>query len=144
MVVVSLLKMASTEELPASLSNPATNSRPASEESRTDLGSSSGTTSENVPTTSPPAAGSVESVIRVTATIRTQAVPQPQQPQPTNNNNGEFPQQTQNLFLMRDRLFLALFFRVSLIYARTVPKTLRRVFEFCLLMQSLLLLFILG
>jgi len=84
--------------------------------------------------------------IRLTATIRTPAqpqIPQPQQ-QPTNNNNGEFPQQTQNLFLMRDRLFLALFFRVSLIYARAVPKTLRRVFEFCLLMQSLVLLFTLG
>lgn len=62
---------------------------------------------------------------------------------PTNNNNGEFPQQTQNLFHMRDRLFLALFFRVSLIYARAFPKTLRRILEFCLLMQSIILLFIL-
>jgi hypothetical protein len=65
-------------------------------------------------------------------------------PQPTNNNNGELPQQTQNLFQMRDRLFLALFFRISLIYARAFPKTLRRALEFCLLMQSIMLLFILG
>lgn len=62
---------------------------------------------------------------------------------PTNNNTGEA-QPTQNLFQMRDRLFLALFFRVSLIYARAFPRTLRRALEFCLLMQSVLLLFILG
>jgi len=72
------------------------------------------------------------------------AVPPPA-PQPTNNNNGEIPQQqAQNLFQMRDRLFLALFFRVSLIYARAFPKTLRRVLEFCLLMQSILLLLVLA
>lgn len=65
-------------------------------------------------------------------------------PPATNNNAGEVPQQTQNLFQMRDRLFLALFFRVSLIYARTCPKNIRRALEFLLLMQSIILLFILG
>lgn len=62
---------------------------------------------------------------------------------PNNNNAGEMPQQTQNLFFMRDRLFLALFFRVTLIYARAFPKTLRRILEFFLLMQSIVLLFLL-
>ncbi|CAL8093618.1 unnamed protein product [Orchesella dallaii] len=64
-------------------------------------------------------------------------------PGPNNNNAGEMPQQTQNLFYMRDRLFLALFFRVTLIYARAFPKTLRRILEFFLLMQSIVLLFLL-
>ncbi|ODM98515.1 Membralin [Orchesella cincta] len=66
-----------------------------------------------------------------------------QAPGPNNNNAGEMPQQTQNLFYMRDRLFLALFFRVTLIYARAFPKTLRRILEFFLLMQSIVLLFLL-
>ncbi|CAG7836633.1 unnamed protein product [Allacma fusca] len=101
--------------------------------------SSSGVSSvspSNISGTNAPNPNSTQNV-RVTATIRTQNLP-------TNNNNGEVPQQTQNLFHMRDRLFLALFFRVTLIYARACPKTLRRFIEFCLLLQSISLLFMLG
>ena len=132
--------MSSVQDPPISVSNTPVNLATSSEESA----QNSRRLSQEVPAPASPArTGGNEgersnTQIRVTATIRTQQQPQAQQP--TNNNNGELPQQTQNLFLMRDRLFLALFFRVSLIYARTVPKTLRRVIEFCLLLQSLMLL----
>ena len=97
----------------------------------------SSSAAQQVPTTASTGTQMPGQNVRVTATIRTQNIP-------TNNNNGEVPQQTQNLFHMRDRLFLALFFRVSLIYARACPKTFRRILEFCLLVQSISLLFMLG
>ncbi len=140
------------DEPPANLSNQTGSSQPSRDSAVNPIETPSfesfrvpGEPSENgpgVPGPGPTGDGERPTThIRVTATIRTNQAPQQQ---PTNNNNGELPQQTQNLFLMRDRLFLALFFRVSLIYARTVPKTLRRIFEFCLLMQSLVLLFTLA
>jgi len=82
--------------------------------------------------------------IRVGVAVNNPAEPVQPQAAANNNNNGELPQQTQNLFHMRDRLFLALFFRVSLIYARAFPRSLRRLLEFCLLMQSILLLIMLA
>ncbi|XP_013398551.1 membralin isoform X1 [Lingula anatina] len=62
-----------------------------------------------------------------------------------NNNNNRPPQQQQNpLFNVRDRLFHALFYRISLTYARAFPKSVRRMLETLVLVKALMVLFILA
>ncbi|KAL3287223.1 hypothetical protein HHI36_001700 [Cryptolaemus montrouzieri] len=55
-----------------------------------------------------------------------------------NTNNNQNP-----LFNIRDRLFHTLFFRASLAYARTFPKSIRRFIEFFTLLQAICAFFML-
>ena len=58
------------------------------------------------------------------------------QPPIANDNRGPNLAQPQNpLFGMRDRLFQALFYRISLTYARAFPQPVRRFIEFALLLK---------
>ena len=50
------------------------------------------------------------------------------------NNNGG-PLQPHPFFNVRDRLFHALFYRISIAYARAVPKPFRVVLECCALIK---------
>ncbi|KAB0803445.1 hypothetical protein PPYR_00415 [Photinus pyralis] len=54
------------------------------------------------------------------------------------NNNNQNP-----LFHVRDRLFHTLFFRTALAYARTVPKPIRRIIEFMVLLKAIGAFFVL-
>ncbi|KAF5280289.1 hypothetical protein FQR65_LT03098 [Abscondita terminalis] len=54
------------------------------------------------------------------------------------SNNNQNP-----LFNVRDRLFHTLFFRTALAYARTVPKPVRRVIEFMILLKAIGAFFVL-
>ncbi|KAK5648777.1 hypothetical protein RI129_003669 [Pyrocoelia pectoralis] len=54
------------------------------------------------------------------------------------NNNNQNP-----LFHVRDRLFHTLFFRTALAYARTVPKPVRRIIEFMVLLKAIGAFFVL-
>lgn len=64
--------------------------------------------------------------------------------QENNNNNQARNNNNQNpLINVRDRLFHALFFRIALGYTRTVPKPVRRILEFMLLIKALGALFVL-
>ncbi|KAF5283835.1 hypothetical protein FQA39_LY04655 [Lamprigera yunnana] len=54
------------------------------------------------------------------------------------NNNNQNP-----LFNVRDRLFHTLFFRTALAYARTVPKPVRRIIEFVVLLKAIFAFFVL-
>lgn len=60
---------------------------------------------------------------------------------PTNRprNNNQNP-----LLNVRERLFHALFFKVAVAYARTFPRTVRRFFEFLVLMKALTAFFVLA
>uniref|UniRef100_A0AAV2KZA5 Membralin n=1 Tax=Knipowitschia caucasica TaxID=637954 RepID=A0AAV2KZA5_KNICA len=58
---------------------------------------------------------------------------------PFNNRTLQNP-----LINVRDRLFHALFFRLAVTYARLFPGSLRRVFEFCMLLKAIVVLFILA
>ena len=60
-----------------------------------------------------------------------------------NNNNGGEGQARDPLVNVRDRLFHTLFFRLSLAYARAVPKQLRRLLECLLLLKAVLYLLLL-
>ncbi|XP_025830234.1 membralin [Agrilus planipennis] len=55
-----------------------------------------------------------------------------------NNNNNQNP-----LFTVRDRLFHTVFFRGSLAYARTFPKSVRRFIEFVILLKAVCAFFVL-
>lgn len=54
------------------------------------------------------------------------------------NNNNQNP-----LFNVRDRLFHTLFFRAALVYARTIPRPVRRFIEFIMLIKAIAALFVL-
>lgn len=56
---------------------------------------------------------------------------------PRNNNQNP-------LFNVRDRLFHALFFKVALAYARTVPRSVRRFLEFVILLKAIVAFFVLA
>ncbi|XP_071800387.1 membralin-like [Asterias amurensis] len=56
-----------------------------------------------------------------------------------NNNNNPNP-----LLNVRDRLFHALFFKIAITYARAFPPSVRRFFEFAILMKALTALFVLA
>ena len=54
----------------------------------------------------------------------------------TNNNNRGRNNNNQNpLFNVRDRLFHALFIKSALLYARTFPRSVRRMIEFVVLLK---------
>ena len=54
---------------------------------------------------------------------------------PTNNNNNN---PRDPLINVRDRLFHTLFFKISLAYARSCPKPVRRVIEMMILLKAIL------
>ncbi|XP_072027387.1 membralin-like [Amphiura filiformis] len=56
-----------------------------------------------------------------------------------NNNNNPNP-----LLNVRDRLFHALFFKIAITYARAFPPSIRRFFEFAVLIKALTALFVLA
>ncbi|XP_030835946.1 membralin-like [Strongylocentrotus purpuratus] len=56
-----------------------------------------------------------------------------------NNNNNNNP-----LLNVRDRLFHALFFKIAITYARAFPPSIRRFFEFAILLKALTALFVLA
>lgn len=55
------------------------------------------------------------------------------------NNNNQNP-----LFNVRDRLFHALFFKVALAYAKIFPRSMRRFFEFVVLLKAITAFFVLA
>ena len=59
--------------------------------------------------------------------------PPPSQPVNNNNNNPRDP-----LINVRDRLFHTLFFKISLAYARSCPRPIRRVIEMMILLKAIL------
>ena len=62
-------------------------------------------------------------------------VPGPNSPPPTNNNNNN---PRDPLINVRDRLFHTLFFKISLAYARSCPRSVRRVIEMMILLKAIL------
>ncbi|XP_070564312.1 membralin-like [Ptychodera flava] len=64
--------------------------------------------------------------------------------QPQQNANRFRNNQNQQLLNVRDRLFHALFFKISITYARAFPTNIRRLFEFLVLVKALTVLFVLG
>ena len=61
--------------------------------------------------------------------------PGPNNSPPTNNNNNN---PRDPLINVRDRLFHTLFFKISLAYARSCPKPVRRVIEMMILLKAIL------
>jgi len=60
-----------------------------------------------------------------------------------NNNNNNVPEQRDPLVNVRDRLFHTMFFGLSLAYARSCPRQLRRMFECFILLKAVLCLMML-
>ena len=52
-----------------------------------------------------------------------------------NNNNNNQPPLQNPILNVRDRLFHALFYRITLTYARAFPKPIRRLLEFIVLLK---------
>ncbi|BES91285.1 Tumour-associated protein [Nesidiocoris tenuis] len=61
-----------------------------------------------------------------------------------NNNGARNNGQANQLINVRDRLFYALFIKVSLAYARSFPKAARRCIEFTILLKAMVAFFILA
>merc|ERR1719187_2691959 len=60
-----------------------------------------------------------------------------------NNNNNNVPDQRDPLVNVRDRLFHTLFFRLSLAYARSCPRQMRRLLECFILLKAVMCLMML-
>ena len=55
---------------------------------------------------------------------------------PGQNNNNQVPPATHNpMQNVRDRLFHAMFYRIALTYARAIPRPVRRMLEFAILLK---------
>lgn len=64
---------------------------------------------------------------------------------PGQNNNNQVPPAIHNpLQNVRDRLFHAMFYRIALTYARAIPRPVRRMLEFAILVKACIVLFVLA